>query len=145
MIRVGNIENRNQGKKRWQNCDDQFQDVLQLWTMVMAIATFTIGQTNTIRVIDKKLWVQIIMIRHTIFTWSNTILSDQDAFLLSYNNMEEVLVKILLDQDYRANKFCPIICVFARSYDRWSTLSTLLWISIVTTNIIMVGSERVYA
>ena len=33
-----------------------------------------------------------------------------------------ILVKILLDQDDRANKFCPIICVFARSYDRGSTL-----------------------
>ena len=43
--------------------------------------------------------------------------------------MEEGLVKIVLDpvldqddraidQDDRANKSCPIICVFARSYDR---------------------------
>ena len=32
--------------------------------------------------------------------------------------MEECLVKILLDQDDRASKFCPIICDFARSYDR---------------------------
>ena len=31
--------------------------------------------------------------------------------------MEEGLVKILINQDDRANKFCPIICVFARSYD----------------------------
>ena len=63
-----------------------------------------------------------MMIGQTIFARSNTILSDQNAFLLSYNIMEEVLVKLLLDQDDRANKFCPIICVFARSYDRGSTL-----------------------
>ena len=56
--------------------------------------------------------------RAHIFARSNTILSDQNASLLSYNVMEEGLVKILLDQDDRANKFCPIICVFARSYDR---------------------------
>ena len=36
--------------------------------------------------------------------------------------MEEGLTKILLDQDDRANKFFPITCVFARTYDRWSTL-----------------------
>ena len=63
-----------------------------------------------------------MMIGQTIFARSNTILSDQNAFLLSYNTTEEVLVKILLDQDDRANKFCPIICVFARSYDRGSGL-----------------------
>ena len=63
-----------------------------------------------------------MMIGQTIFARSNTILSDQNAFLLSYNIMEEGLVKILLDQDDRANKFCPIICVFARSYDRGSGL-----------------------
>ena len=59
-----------------------------------------------------------MMIEHTTFARSNTILSDQTVFLLSYNIMEEGLVKILLDQDDRANKFRPIICVFALSYDR---------------------------
>ena len=59
-----------------------------------------------------------MMIEHTFFARSYTILSDQNASLLSYNIMEEGLVKILLDQDDRANKFCPIICGFARSYDR---------------------------
>ena len=59
-----------------------------------------------------------MMIGQTIFARSNTILSDQNAFLVSYNIMEEVLVRILLDQDDRANKLCPIICVFTRSYDR---------------------------
>ena len=63
-----------------------------------------------------------MMIGQTIFARSNTILSDQNAFLVSYNIMEEVLVRILLDQDDRANKLCPIICVFARSYDRGSGL-----------------------
>ena len=63
-----------------------------------------------------------MMIGHAIFARSNIILSDQNTFLLSYNIMEEGLVKILLDQDDRANKFCPIICVFARSYDRGSGL-----------------------
>ena len=58
------------------------------------------------------------MIEHTIFARSNTILSDQNACLLSYNIMGEGLVTILLDQDDRANEFCLIICVFARSYDR---------------------------
>ena len=58
------------------------------------------------------------MIVHTIFARSNTNLLDQNACLLSYNITEEGLVKILLDQDDRANKFCPIICVFTRSYDR---------------------------
>ena len=59
-----------------------------------------------------------MMIAHTIFARSNAVLSDQNACLLSYNIMEEGLMKILLDQDDRANKFFPIICVFARSYDR---------------------------
>ena len=45
-----------------------------------------------------------MMIGQTIFARSKTILSDQNAFLLSYNIMEEVLVKIVLDQDDRANK-----------------------------------------
>ena len=63
-----------------------------------------------------------MMIEHTIFARSNTILSDQNACLLTYNIIEEVLVKILLDQDDRASKFCPIICDFARSYDRISAL-----------------------
>ena len=59
-----------------------------------------------------------MMIEHTISARLNTILSDQNAGLLSYNIMEECLVNILLDQDNRANKFYPIICVFARSYNR---------------------------
>ena len=59
-----------------------------------------------------------MMIEHTFFGRSYTILSDQNASLLSYNIMEEGLVKILLDQDDGADKFCPIICDFARSYDR---------------------------
>ena len=59
-----------------------------------------------------------MMIEHTIFALSNTIFSNQNACLLSYNIMEEGLVEILLDQGDRANKFYPIICVFARSYDR---------------------------
>ena len=57
-----------------------------------------------------------MMIEHTTFASSNTILNDQNARLLSYNIMEEGLVKILLDQDDRANKlfsnhmcFCSII------------------------------------
>ena len=58
----------------------------------------------------------------TNFARSSTILSDQNAFLLSYIIMEKGLVKIVLDQDDRANKFCPIIQVFARSYDRGSGL-----------------------
>ena len=61
------------------------------------------------------------MIEHTLYA-SDTILSGQNVFFLSYNNMEEGLVKILLDQDDRANKFCPIICVFPRSNDRRSAL-----------------------
>ena len=59
-----------------------------------------------------------MMIELTSFARSNTILADQNARLLSYNIMEEGLVKTLLDQDDRANKFCPIICVFARSHNR---------------------------
>ena len=58
------------------------------------------------------------MIEHTVFARSNTILYDQNAYLLSYNIMEEGLVKILLDKDDRVKEFCPIIYVFARSYDR---------------------------
>ena len=53
-----------------------------------------------------------MMIEHSIFARSNTILSDQNVFLLSYNIMEEGLSKILLDQEDRAHKFCSIICVF---------------------------------
>ena len=63
-----------------------------------------------------------MMIKRTIFAWSNTILSDQNACLLSYNIMEEGLVKTLLDKDDRAKKKIPIISAFARSYDRWSAL-----------------------
>ena len=74
------------------------------------------------RVIHEEILVSIMMIEHTFFAWSNTILSNQEASLLSYNIMEEDLVKILLDQDDRANKLYPIICGFARSCDRWSTL-----------------------
>ena len=60
-----------------------------------------------------------MMIEYTIFARSNAILSDADnAISLSYNVIEEGIVKILLNQDDRANKFCPIICVFARSHDR---------------------------
>ena len=66
-------------------------------------------------------------IEHTIFTQSNTILSDQNACLLSYNIMEKGLVKILLDQDDRAKKFFPIICVFTWSYDQWS----VLWMTLI--------------
>ena len=44
-----------------------------------------------------------MMIVQTIFVRSITILSDQNAFLLSYNIMEEGLVKIQLDQDDREN------------------------------------------
>ena len=54
----------------------------------------------------------IMMIEHKIFARSNTILSDHNACLSSYNIMEEGLVKILLDQDDQANKVCLIICVF---------------------------------
>ena len=35
--------------------------------------------------------------------------------------MENGVVKILLDQNDRVNKFCPIICVFTRLYDRAKT------------------------
>ena len=63
-----------------------------------------------------------MMIEYTIFARSNTILSDQNACLLTYNIMEEVLVQILLDQDDRASIFCLLICDFARSYDRRSAL-----------------------
>ena len=49
-----------------------------------------------------------MMIEHTIFARSNTILSDQNACLLSYNIMEGGLVKILLDHLVRSN--------FVRSY-----------------------------
>ena len=59
-----------------------------------------------------------MMIEHKIFARSNTILSAQNVCLSSYNVMEEDLVKILLDQDDRANKICLIISVFARSYNR---------------------------
>ena len=45
-------------------------------------------------------------------------LLDQMPFYPIENIILKGLVKILLDQDGRLNKFCPIICVFARSYDR---------------------------
>ena len=53
----------------------------------------------------------IMMIEHRIFARADAILSDQNACVVSYNIIEESLAKILLDQDDRANKFCPIICV----------------------------------
>ena len=74
------------------------------------------------RVIYKEIWVPITIIKHTIFARSNTILSNQNTCSSSYSITEKGLVKILLVQDDRANKFCSIICVFARSYDRGSTL-----------------------
>ena len=74
------------------------------------------------RVIYKKILVPITMIEHTICARSNTFLSDQNACLLSYNIIEAGIVKVMLNKDDRANKFCPILCVFARSYDRWSAL-----------------------
>ena len=40
-----------------------------------------------------------MMIEHTIFAPSNTILSDQNSRFLSYYIVEEGLPKILLDQD----------------------------------------------
>ena len=43
--------------------------------------------------------VSIMMIEYTIFARSNTILSDQNVWLLTYNIIKEVLVKIVLDQD----------------------------------------------
>ena len=55
-----------------------------------------------IRVIYKEIWVPIMMIEHTIFARSNTILSDQNKCLLIYNVMEKGLVKIWLDQGDRA-------------------------------------------
>ena len=58
-----------------------------------------------------------MMIEHSIFARSDAILYDQNECFLSYNIIKKVLAKILLDQDDRAIKFCPIICVFARSYD----------------------------
>ena len=63
-----------------------------------------------------------MMIEHSIFAQSDTILSDQNVCTVSYNIIEEGLAEILLYQDDRANKICSIICVFARSYDRGSTL-----------------------
>ena len=59
-----------------------------------------------------------MMIEHSIFARSDAILSDKNACFLSYNIIEKGLAKILIDQDDRENKFCPIICVFARSCDR---------------------------
>ena len=54
-----------------------------------------------------------MMIEHSIFARSNAILSDQNVCQqIRFSGLED-LVKILLDQDDRANKFCPIICVFA--------------------------------
>ena len=50
-----------------------------------------------------------MMIEHTFFARSYTILSDQNASLLNYNIMEEGLVKILLNQDDRAKNICPMI------------------------------------
>ena len=59
-----------------------------------------------------------MMIEHSNFARSDAVLSDQNACFLSYNIIEEGLAKIQLDQDDRASKLCPIICVFARLYDR---------------------------
>ena len=47
-----------------------------------------------------------MMIEHSIFARSDVILFDQNAYIVSYNIVEEGLAKILLDQDDRANKFC---------------------------------------
>ena len=47
-----------------------------------------------------KIWVPIMIIEHTIFARSNT---DQNAYLLDNNIMEEGLVKNVDDQDYREN------------------------------------------
>ena len=60
-------------------------------------------------VIYKEIRLPIMMIKHTIFARSNATFSDQNTCSLSYKVMEEGIVKILLDQDDQANKFCPII------------------------------------
>ena len=44
-------------------------------------------------------FVLIMMIEHTTFARSDTILSDQSVRILCYNTNEESLVKILLDKD----------------------------------------------
>ena len=55
---------------------------------------WTYAMSSNRRVIYKEIWEPIMMIEHTIFARSNTILSDQNACLLNYNIMEEGLVKI---------------------------------------------------
>ena len=57
-----------------------------------------------------------MMIEHTIFARSNTILSDQNECSLNYNIIEEVLVKILLDQDDRASIKMIELAHFVRSF-----------------------------
>ena len=52
-----------------------------------------------------------MMIELSIFARSDAILSDQNACYLSYNIIKKGLENVLLDQDDRANKFCPIISV----------------------------------
>ena len=49
------------------------------------------------RVNYKEIWVPIMTIKHTIFARSNIILSNQIPCLLSYNIMEEGIMKIMLD------------------------------------------------
>ena len=44
-------------------------------------------------------FVLIMMMEHTTFARSDTILSDQSVRILCYNTNEESLVKILLDKD----------------------------------------------
>ena len=59
-----------------------------------------------------------MMIEHSIFARSNATLSDQKFCQQIRFGGLEVLVKIMFDPDDQANKSCPIMCVFARSYDR---------------------------
>ena len=61
-----------------------------------------------------------MMIEQSIFARSNAILSDQNFCQQIRIVSLEGLVKNLLDKGDRANKFCPIIYVFARLNDRWS-------------------------
>ena len=77
-----------------------------------------ISKKREFKVIYTDMRVMIMMTEQAIFARSNIILSNQNVCLLSYDIMEEGLLKILLDQDDQAKKFCPIIYVFAQSYDR---------------------------
>ena len=90
-----NIAIRNNAVQK--TCEERWSQTLN--HMVINFPNIALFNRNIQynRVIYKDIFVPIMMIEHTIFARSNTVLCYQNSCLLSYNIVKEGLVKILLD------------------------------------------------